>query len=779
LGDEIRYVCDKWDDGSYEDGWAGGIIDGEGCVRVKTGGAEVALSQVLGPVYNRFRSYLASRGYTFRESVDRRNTDGSGKAVGRLDVGRIEISRMNEIFRLLGQARPSRTRKQWWNGKDLPGKSSGIGWSKVVKIEAVAPQRMIDLQTTAKTFIADGFVSHNSTVSQALVFHKTLFTEGCTAMVVAQDPDQSGYLFDKSRLALTHLPWWMQPEVRYEEKNKNLTFDRKDPNERSINPGLNSEILVEAANKMSGAGVGKTIRTAHLSELGKWPNDPTILTQFLFPAMNASDELAFMESTARGRDQFFYDLWKAAVSGKLGWTPVFIEFFRVKKYSIPLDAGLTLRRTVEENEIVERVKKDTGVILTDDQLNWRRKKIEETVALEGSEWGFYQEYPINWHQAFQASGTCAFDKKKLNQLMLTRCCDPKWTGSAGLERDSRNNKWNPVIKLTAVPRGEEAPSQEQYGHNLHVWEQPDPRHGYYISGDPSLGVEGGDPSCVQVMKIGRGKLPDEQVAEWWGHLSPSPFAEVVVALAMWYNGGEVAIECNGEVGAMANNTLFRELAYDRVFQWKHYDKVKNFRTDYIGWYTDGDTRPKLIAKMREAIDDNKIILRSEALVDEMMAFSSVKKGRFEGQGMHDDRVLSMMICRWCAHDSDWAVEVSTTPIDDSKIFGYVCTYEVSHHWPNLQSAQAEGARPLPLAARQIAGGTGYGCPICRSSENRNAELKFIPNKDFSNSEFSPIHDVPNGLRAGMAARGIPVHDIWPDEVSSGLPPTADDAWKIL
>src|SRR5208337_3545816 len=65
-----------------------------------------------------------------------------------------------------------------------------------------------------------------------------------------------------------------------------------------------------------------------------------------------------------------------------------------------------------------------------------------------------------------------------------------------------------------------------------------------------------------------------------------------------------------------------------------------FMTDYFGWFTNSKTRDLIIAKFREYMDENMIILRSEWLIDECLDFSSVEGSRFEGQATHDDRCFT-------------------------------------------------------------------------------------------------------------------------------------------
>src|SRR5262249_48639431 len=150
------------------------------------------------------------------------------------------------------------------------------------------------------------------------VFHKTIFTEACNTLIVAQDPGQADFLFSMSRLAYDYLPWWMKPEERYQAKGRYLVLDKKDDLERQMFPGLRSQMLVEAANKLTGVARGKTIRAAHFSELASWL-DGGILSKSIFPTMNAADELAIMESTAEGRKGFWYDFWKDCEEGNQDW----------------------------------------------------------------------------------------------------------------------------------------------------------------------------------------------------------------------------------------------------------------------------------------------------------------------------------------------------------------------------------------------------------------------------------------------------------------------------
>lgn len=785
VGDCVRYVTKPWEQGDYEDGWFGGFLDGEGSIRQKSpesGGSEVSVSQTDNVAYERARNYLAEQEYSFRVEPEK-NPRRKSKH-GKKPVNRLVVSRMDEMFRLIGKTRPSRLLgKRWWEGKSLPGKNSGIGWSRVVKIEELPDRKLIDLQTTTKTFIAEGFVSHNSTISEGLIFHRTVFNQAINSLIVAQDPGQAAYLFDMFTRAYDNLPWWMKPEKLFRSKGKYMVFDTG----KVDREGLGSQILVEAANKLTGVSVGRTIRTAHLSELSDW-DSPETLTEQIFPTMNARDELAIMESTARGRSgrgKFWYDFWNNAVDkwgdGLWEWKPIFIEWFRcsvstidktsVGKYARGLD-GETFEPTADELAFREKIKKETldGFVIPDEMLKWRRYKIDETVAATGDSYGFQQEYPSNHYEAFVSSGTCAFPRATLTRIMNTTCCDPLWVGEIDYHH-GENQKYRlhleDVAEKTRRDPSWRILSTDEVGHRLRVWEKPETGESYYIGADVAHGIEGRDYSCAQIIRIGRGGAPDAQVAEWHGWISPTPFGDVLAALGYWYNTCEIASEIN-DCGQKTYMQLYRILEYPYLFRWKHYDRVKNFYSDLMAWQTTSKTRPLLITKMRESIIDNTIRIYSYDTVDELFTFASDDDGgRFEGQDNNDDQVFALMIAVWCAHDSDYGMQAaSSAPVGPTGYFvldGQGRVVESCHR----KNPDTQKFDPLTRDEAVAMLGRNPTWSVRRQVQRR----------DLVNTDFSPVFDRP-GPRANMHFNlGIPAEGIRLDNiVEEGRNQDADD-WR--
>ena len=594
-----------------------------------------------------------------------------------------------------------------------------------------------------------------STISEGLIFHRTIFNRAINSLIVAQDPGQSAYLFDMFTRAYDNLPWWMQPEKLFRSKVRYMVFATDKPDRE----GLNSQIMVESANKLTGVSVGKTIRAGHLSELSAW-DDPTTLTEQIFPTMNAKDELAIMESTARGRSgtgKFWYDFWNNCVNkwgdGLWEWKPVFIEWFRCSVSTIDKTAkvgkysrsttGTAFVPTADELAFRAKVQKDTPDHFTipDEMLKWRRYKIDETVAATGDAYGFTQEYPATHQESFISSGTCAFPRDLLNRIMATDCCDPTWVGEIEYHHDASLKfrvHLTDVREKRRADSGWKIPSTDYPGGRLRIWEKPMPGEAYYIGADIAHGIEGRDYSCAQVIRIGRGGAPDEQVAEWHGWISPTPFGDTLAAMGYYYNTCEVSSEIN-DCGQKTYMQLFRILGYPQLFRWKHYDRVKNFYSDLMAWQTTSKTRPLLITNMRERIMDGVIKLHSYELLDEMFTFASDDDGgRFEGQDNHDDTIFAAMICLWCAHDSDYGQQAEmSAPVGSSGYFVVDGRGQVVEqcHKKNEDTKQWE---PVTREEAMSHMGKNPTWSIRRQMVKR----------DNANTEFSPVHD-RQGLRATM------------------------------
>jgi hypothetical protein len=470
-----------------------------------------------------------------------------------------------------------------------------------------------------------------TTISVALMCWLAFLHPNVHAMSMSDEEDKVDVNFAMARTAWMNLPWWLQPEKRYDVRGQLIGFDRVKDADRARDPGMQSLLYFEPANKPSGAAYSKSLYGAHLAEVARYRNSNSITEGIFGSLVNYKHSIGIMESTARGRHSTWHRICRASQNGALKWDFVFMEWFREPGYCIAVPENFV--KTQEEEAIVKKVHEQLHFDLVDGQLAWRRDKMAEFEALDGDPEKFHQEFPWSPAEAFVASGRCAFSKKRLNDMIVHFCKPPKWRGEIRLDENNLTPRLSP-----------------QEGGRLQIWEFPKGNEKYYVAGDPSMGIEGGDPACAQVYLIPEDiNRPLRQVARWHGYAPPTQFARILAAIGYIYNTAEVAPECN-TITTVASD-LVKVLLYPNWYRWMREDKARNAYSNWIGWQTSFKNKNELIGRYREALDQWTVIIRCEDDVDEMFDFVEEDEGtqRYSARaGAHDDSVMTNMICYYCA-----------------------------------------------------------------------------------------------------------------------------------
>lgn len=470
-----------------------------------------------------------------------------------------------------------------------------------------------------------------TTISVALMCWLIFLHPNVHTLSMSDEESRVDVNFTMARTAWSNMPWWMQPEKRYDIRGQLIGFDRVKDVDRARDPGMQSLLYFESANQPSGAAYSKSLYGAHLAEVARYRNSNAITEGIFGSLVNYKHSIGIMESTARGRHSTWHRICRSSEQGTLKWDFVFMEWFREPGYCISVPENFI--KTQEEDAIVKKVKEDLHFDLSNGQLAWRRAKMAEFEATDGDPEKFHQEFPLTPAEAFVASGRCAFSKKRLNDMLNHFCREPKWKGEIRLEEDDASYKLTP-----------------QYEGKFFVWEWPKGNEKYYVAADPSMGIDGGDPACAQVLLIPEDiNRPLRQVARWHGHAPPTGFARILAAIGYLYNTAEIAPECN-TITTVASD-LVKVLLYPKWYRWLREDKARNAYSNWIGWQTTFRNKNELIGRYREALDQWTVIIRCEADVDEMFDFVEEEEGteRYSARaGAHDDCVMTHMIAYYCA-----------------------------------------------------------------------------------------------------------------------------------
>jgi DNA-cytosine methyltransferase len=157
-GDQLLSLTTPWaEETSRDAGWVAGMFDGEGCASAAAGKVArgVSVAQVEGPTLARMRERLTRFGFEYGE--------GSFRTSARcltIQGG------LGERLRFLGSVRPERLLE--WAQRQYENVSIGA-CVQTVRVEEIVPlgtREVIALSTDAKTFIAEGILSHNSDTEQ-------------------------------------------------------------------------------------------------------------------------------------------------------------------------------------------------------------------------------------------------------------------------------------------------------------------------------------------------------------------------------------------------------------------------------------------------------------------------------------------------------------------------------------------------------------------------------------------------------------------------------------
>lgn len=600
-GYALRAVTSPWKEGDYDDGWFGGVVDGEGslCWRRRTN--VLSVCQNPGDVWERMLEYAKIRGYGFGVGID-------AKVTSRGPLHRLRFSRMAELFQLIGQTRPSRfVSLPWWEGKAI---SYTNVWSRITAIDFIGLHKLVDLQTSIKTFVAEGFVSHNSTYWQARAIHQTAFHSNRNALMVAHDEPSAIELFSVTKGYYDALPTELRPKTRYDAK------------QRMIFEGRNSKILsAHAAN--TNVAAGQMLHIVHMTEAARYGDHADLVQASLFPTISEArgDDYStvVIESTSVYGGDWFKDFAEAAQRGENGYRFLFIPAFKHHAYTAPVPDDVEW--THEERELL---RKHAGEGLTKGFLIWRRQQIQK---FRSNPLLVSQEYPVSFEDSWKLpkGALRVFDDAILTAL--------------------RHGVRPPRFRATPLSSGLEP----QLGGPVEVWEAPQEGVFYDIGIDISEGrTESSDWTVACVIR--RDTL--EQVAQLRLHINPASveFIDLIYWLGMNYNTAQLNPDITGGWG----NALLTELqmrSYPNIWRWRRRDDAKQRISSRLGFLFTKRDKATLVSNGVALASRGDVAIHSEVLCDEMATYLNIGIDEWSAStGYHDDAVIAWLLALLASYD---------------------------------------------------------------------------------------------------------------------------------
>jgi hypothetical protein len=250
-------------------------------------------------------------------------------------------------------------------------------------------------------------------VGRLLMVHGLIYQKNRRGMSASVDDDKIQELYDRDKLIYDNLPWYLRPELKYDEKRQHIHFDVMD-----------SRMLYQVSSQKSGLGVGRQFDRAHLTELSTWLNASAVELDF-FPTLPQSlSTLAVLESTAYGRGNWWHDFTERVRKGHSArWTYAFIPWYaEASKYRrqppvgwVPSDVSILHAKKIHDTSAAYLEGKQ--LMLPRENLYWWESTRAE--YQRGNNLTFFlTNYCATPEESFQHSGTSAFPAELLEDMRL-------------------------------------------------------------------------------------------------------------------------------------------------------------------------------------------------------------------------------------------------------------------------------------------------------------------------------------------------------------------------
>jgi hypothetical protein len=365
------------------------------------------------------------------------------------------------------------------------------------------------------------------------------------------------------------------------------------------------------------------------------------------PAVNSTGGRTIFVSTPNGLDSVFYATFDKSQRKENDFNSVELWWYNDPRYNKDL-------------YWVKNEGKDSEFKIVDDNFTFERRK-------QFMNDGFKPRSP--WYETIKK--TYNGNTRKLAQEV-----ECSFLGSGA-------NFINEEYVKRIEDHEKKSPISEEWEDKLMwIFEDPLPSTQYVLATDVSTG-HGDDFSAVNVLKI-KDSLEEinvldngvlvkkkvkrrktEQVAQYYGKVTPQYLAQIVYAYAVKYNMAYVVIDVTGGVGLGTMEKLLefgyppKNIHYSEIQHKPTRDRLNNYvksvqkevtpgvfvKVDLIPGFMIGNNRAMVLHELERSIRMMDIIIRSIRSVSEFKTFQTVTGSRVAEakRSFHDDDILSLAI----------------------------------------------------------------------------------------------------------------------------------------
>jgi hypothetical protein len=232
-------------------------------------------------------------------------------------------------------------------------------------------------------------------LARAICVHAMLSKKHTRVMAASVDDDKVLELYDRDKLILDNLPFYLRPSVGFDEKAQHIFLDR-----------LGSRVIYQLGTQKSGLGQGRQFDVSHLTECASWPY-PGIIEHDWMPTIPQSlRAFALLESTAQGRGNWWHMQIKKLEQHRLRrWHLVFIPWYaEERKYRAtpPVDWKPSEEAMAHAQRVYETSARYVGrqVMLSREKLYWWQSTRDDYYTSNNLS-VFYTNYCATIEESFQ------------------------------------------------------------------------------------------------------------------------------------------------------------------------------------------------------------------------------------------------------------------------------------------------------------------------------------------------------------------------------------------
>lgn len=431
-------------------------------------------------------------------------------------------------------------------------------------------------------------------------------------------------------------------------------------------PQRNCKIKIGTAERPDSCR-GGDYNLVHLSEVGLWkatdgkkPED--IVRSACSGVLLKPYTMIVYESTANGTGNFFQKEYDDAKQGKSQFEAMFVSWFDIEQYSLPIDDVESFARMLysnRENDNVSSSREENGKYLwwlweqgaTLEAINWyiqERAKYTDHGLMAA-------EFPSDDIEAFVHSGARVFDKYKVEKMRAS-CRPPHYVGEVYADGDE-GGKALQNLRFKEDKQG-----------LLHIWEMPEPDEEEIVTDRYLTIVDiGGRSSKADysvILVIDRLFMSDggkpTVVAQWYGHIDMDLLAWKAAQIAAFYNNSLLVIESNTlethdrerQVEGDQSSFILNQIRdfYPNLYARKQSEEaILEGLPKMYGFHTNISTKPMVISTLVKVIRENLYTERDARCLDEYLCYEKKPNGAYGAIiGKHDDllmtRAIGLHIC---------------------------------------------------------------------------------------------------------------------------------------